>query len=66
VKVYHRIKKHELNALYPSFRWTQYFTDSGASVRLINVAWPEFFTAMNATIDGISLEDWRTFLQWVW
>jgi predicted metalloendopeptidase len=64
-KIYHRMKREELNALSPSFRWKQYFTDSGApEFQDINVASPDFVKAMNAAIDAVSLEDWKTYLRW--
>ena len=64
-KVYHRMNKQELSTLDPDFRWAEYFTDSGApSFQEINVAWPDFFKSLNATIDSTSLDDWKTYLRW--
>src|SRR6516165_8000089 len=57
--------KGELEMLAPEFRWSQYFTDSGApAFQSLNVAWPDFFRVVNSTISGASLDDWRTYLIW--
>lgn len=64
-KVYHRMNKQELEKLQPAFRWNQYFTDSGApAFQDINVAWPDFFKAVNDAIESASLDDWKTYLRW--
>lgn len=43
----------------------QYFADSGApEFQVINVAWPDFFKAVNAAIDSVTLTDWKTYLRW--
>jgi len=64
-KVYHRMTKQQLEMLEPSFRWNQYFTDSGAPpFQDINVAWPDFFQAINKAIGSTSLDDWKIYLKW--
>ncbi|HWB86175.1 MAG TPA: M13 family metallopeptidase [Bryobacteraceae bacterium] len=64
-KVYHRMDKQQLAALSPQFAWNQYFTDSGApSFQSVNVAWPDFFKAVNSLVQSESLEDWKTYLTW--
>jgi putative endopeptidase len=64
-KVYHRMGKQELEKLEPAFRWNQYFTDSGApAFQSVNVAWPDFFKAVNDEIQSASLDDWKTYLRW--
>ena len=64
-KVYHKMSKGELEMLAPEFRWSQYFTDSGApAFQSLNVAWPDFFRVVNSTISDASLDDWRTYLIW--
>ena len=64
-KVYHKMNKQELTALQPSFLWSQYITDSGApAFQSVNVAWPDFFKAVNGAIDSNSLDDWKTYLKW--
>ncbi|HEY1240865.1 MAG TPA: M13 family metallopeptidase [Bryobacteraceae bacterium] len=64
-KVYHRMSKQQLEKLEPSFRWNQYFADSGAPpFQDINVAWPEFFQATEKAIGTAGLEDWKVYLKW--
>jgi putative endopeptidase len=64
-KVYHKMGVRQLEALAPAFRWSQYFTGTGAPpFDNLNVAWPDFFKAMNAEIQNSSLEDWKTYLVW--
>jgi putative endopeptidase len=64
-KVYHRMSTQDLQALDPSFRWTEYFRDSGSpSFQQINVAWPDFFKAENTALGAYSLDNWKTYLRW--
>jgi putative endopeptidase len=64
-KVYHKLSDAELEALSPDFRWTVYFTDTGApKFQSLNVAWPDFFKALGAAIQANSLADWKTYLTW--
>ncbi len=64
-KQYHRMSKQELEALEPAFRWTEYFTDSGApAFQQINVAWPDFFKAQNTALGAYTLDNWKTYLRW--
>jgi endothelin-converting enzyme/putative endopeptidase len=64
-KVYHKMGKQDLAKLNPSFRWSQYFTDSGApEFQDLNVAWPDFFKALNSAIGTFSLDEWKTYLRW--
>ena len=64
-KIYHKMSKPELAKLDPSFRWNQYFTDSGApEFQELNVAWPDFFKAVDSAIGAFSLDEWKTYLRW--
>jgi endothelin-converting enzyme/putative endopeptidase len=64
-KVYHKITKKELQALSPAFHWNEYFAGSGSpAFDVINVAWPDFFKAVNAELDSASLDDWKTYFTW--
>jgi len=64
-KVYHKMSRADLQALSPDFRWNVYITGSGAPpFDSLNVASPDFFTAMNAEIQGSSLADWKAYLTW--
>ena len=64
-KIYHMMTKAELERAAPAFRWSQYFAATGApEFQSLNVAWPDFFKAMNAEIQGAGLDDWKTYLTW--
>jgi putative endopeptidase len=64
-KVYHRIARQELEKLSPTFGWPRYFAASGApEFRSLNVAWPDFFKSMDATLGKFSLAEWKTYLTW--
>jgi endothelin-converting enzyme/putative endopeptidase len=64
-KVYHKMTRQELAALSPNFQWNQYIQTSGSpEFQNVNVAWPDFFKALNAQLQNASLEDWKTYLTW--
>ena len=64
-KVYHKLSKRESEALSPSFQWPKYFAGSSApEFQVVNVAWPDFFKALDAEIKNASLEDWKVYLEW--
>lgn len=64
-KQYHKVSTQELEALSPLFHWKEYLRDSGApEFKSLNVAWPDFFKAMNSEIQNASLDDWKHYLTW--
>ena len=64
-KQYHKMTKEELQALTPNFSWDAFLTASGAPpLQSVNVAWPDFFKAMNTELQNTSLEDWKTYFTW--
>jgi endothelin-converting enzyme/putative endopeptidase len=64
-KVYHKMSKQELASLNPAFGWNLYFTGSGApEFQSVNVAWPDFFKAVEAQIQSAGLAEWKTYLTW--
>ncbi len=64
-KVYHKLGKRELESLAPAFHWSQYFTGTGApAFQSLNVAWPDFFKALDSEIGNASLEEWKAYLTW--
>jgi putative endopeptidase len=64
-KTYHKMSKKDLEGLSPAFQWNQFLTDSGTpEFQSINVAWPDFFKAMNTELQNASLDDWKTYLTW--
>jgi endothelin-converting enzyme/putative endopeptidase len=64
-KIYHPMKKADVAALAPAFKWTQYFAGAHApDFQTIVVACPEFFQAIGRQIGDTPLGDWRVYLTW--
>jgi putative endopeptidase len=63
--LYHKMKRRELEGLSPSFRWKEYFSLAGQpGLQSLNVAAPEFFKTMDATLKKESLDNWKAYLRW--
>jgi predicted metalloendopeptidase len=64
-KIYHKLSQQEWQALTPSFSFTKYLTDMGTpAFTSVNVVVPDFFKAVNAELQSISLDDLKTYLRW--
>jgi putative endopeptidase len=64
-KQYHKMTRKEMDALSPLFQWNQYLTGIAApSFQNVNVAWPDFFKALNTEIQNESLDHWKTYFVW--
>lgn len=64
-KIYHKLTESEWQALTPSFSWTKFLTDVGApSFTSLNVAVPDFFTALEGELKTTSLDDLKTYFRW--
>ena len=64
-QLYHKMQRRELEGLSPSFRWKEYFSLAGQpGLQSLNVAAPEFFKAMDATLKKESLDSWKAYLRW--
>jgi endothelin-converting enzyme/putative endopeptidase len=62
---YHKMPRAALAALAPAFDWNAYFTATGAPAFTdLNVAWPDFFKALNEQITARSLDEWKAYLRW--
>jgi putative endopeptidase len=62
---YHMMTSAQLSDLTPAFSWDDYRRGAGAPVTGdINVAHPEFFTALNKLFNEVSVADWKTYLRW--
>ncbi len=63
--LYHKMSRHELEELSPSFRWKEYFDRAGQpGLRSLNVTAPEFFKAMDSALKNEDLESWKAYLRW--
>ncbi len=65
-KIYHKMPLSELAAATPAFDWSMYFDAVPTKPRFtdLNVAWPDFFKAMDEVVAGTSLDDLKTYLTW--
>jgi putative endopeptidase len=64
-KIYHRMRRGELQALMPSFRWDEYLRAIGQpALDDVNVTEPEFYKQVDKTLKGESLDDLKTYLRW--
>ncbi len=64
-RLYHKMAVEQLAASMPSFDWTLYLRSVGVpDVKAVNVAVPEFFSAIEQELQQRSLEEWKTYLAW--
>src|ERR1051325_6859914 len=62
---YHMMSPAQLKELTPNFSWDAYRSGAGApTTGDINVAHPEFFTAVNKMFAEVPVADWKTYLRW--
>jgi putative endopeptidase len=63
--IYHKMTGQELESLTPALAWPRYFAGVGTPpVRSLNVAVPLFFKHMQALLEKVPLDDWKTYLTW--
>jgi endothelin-converting enzyme/putative endopeptidase len=63
-KLYHRMKRADLQKLTPSFRWDDYLKGIGRpGLDDFNVTEPDFYRALEQQITMASLDDLRTYLR---
>jgi endothelin-converting enzyme/putative endopeptidase len=61
----HRMTRDQLKALTPSFDFDRYFASAQApDFDDVNVGWPDFFKTLDATWQGTSIEDAKTYARW--
>ncbi|HWH07214.1 MAG TPA: M13 family metallopeptidase [Candidatus Paceibacterota bacterium] len=63
-KTYHKHTIPALAKLAPAVDWPLYLKRIGAEVRDVNVIVPKFMEEVNAMLADVSLEDWKTYLDW--
>jgi len=64
-KLYHKLTPAELGKLTPSFDWSGYLDAAGlGGVQTLNVTEPAFFQAVEAQLQGESLEHWKVYFRW--
>src|SRR5665213_248572 len=63
VKVYHKMKLAEFEALADSFNWNLYFTTLRTPpLQGLNVAVPDFFKGEESLLKSVSMADWIAYL----
>jgi endothelin-converting enzyme/putative endopeptidase len=61
----HKMSQEQMQALSPSFRWTDYLaTINAPKPDHYLVTAPEFFKAIEQLIQSRSLDDWKSYLRW--
>jgi endothelin-converting enzyme/putative endopeptidase len=63
-KTYHRLERAGLEKLTPKFDWKTYFKTMAYTDQPMNVAEPEFFTAVNDVLTNTPLPELKTYLRW--
>jgi putative endopeptidase len=64
-KVYHKMTVAELKKIAPALNWERYFEGMGVgNLRELNVSQPEFIKEVNAMLNEIGIEEWKTYLRW--
>jgi predicted metalloendopeptidase len=64
-KIYHKMTIADIQAITPDFSWGTYLRDLGhADLQGLNVAQPDFFTALNGQLTSTSLDNWKAYFRW--
>jgi putative endopeptidase len=63
--IHHKMTLAQLKALTPDFDFARYLeTRKAASFDSLNIAVPDYFKSLNATLDSTSLDDLKSYLRW--
>lgn len=61
----HKMAVKQFSDLAPNLQFARFASAAGApAFSQLNVAPPDFFQKLNAMLDSVSLEDWKTYLKW--
>ena len=64
-KLFHKMTPAQLQALTPSFPWSDYFAAAQVgSLPVINVSEPAFYKELETLLKSRSLDDWKEYLRW--
>ena len=59
--LFHKMKPSQLDALTPSFRWSDYFAAAQLSdIAVINVSEPAFYKQLELLLKSRGMDDWKT------
>ncbi len=63
--IYHLTTTADLKRATPGFAWTSYLSNRGlAGVQEVNVAQPQFISAVDSLLASAPLADWKAYLRW--
>ncbi len=63
--VHHKTALNVFAASAPAFGWKAYFAAAGApAFENLDVVDPDFFKALDTTINSIPIEEWKSYLRW--
>jgi putative endopeptidase len=61
----HKMKVTELETLAPNFHFAKFFAATGApAFTEVNVVPPDFFQKVSGVVEGVSIDDWKTYMRW--
>jgi putative endopeptidase len=64
-KTYHKMSVAQIQKLAPNIDWKRYLVSSDMKdVRDVIVMQPEFLSAVSGLLNSVSIEDWKTYLEW--
>jgi putative endopeptidase len=64
-KTYHKMTVAQLREVTPYFAWSEFFAGAGApEISTVNVAQPDFFKQVDASLGSVPLSDWKVYLRW--
>ncbi len=64
-KTYHKMTVAQLREVAPHFAWGEFFVEAGApEVSSVNLAQPDFFKQVDASLGPVPLADWKVYLRW--
>jgi putative endopeptidase len=64
-KNYNKMTQVQLAALAPAIDWKSFFVGIGwNNPSSVDVGQPEFFQAVNAMLDSVSVQDWKSYFRW--
>jgi putative endopeptidase len=65
IKNYNKMPLADLQKQTPKFNWNLYLENLGVKNPAdVNVGQPEFFVEISRMMEGISVDEWKTFLKW--
>ncbi len=63
--IYNPMKVEAIDQLTPGFSWEAFLADVGRpDVKILNIATPAFFSALNLAIEAAPVDTWKAYLRW--